>query len=85
MSTPSDAKQVLDRDFLASRCRLVDLAAALDRIDCGAGTVADDPRIAKIRAALEILADDQPDRAGRVQMLFSLPYRATWRREFGLE
>lgn len=85
MSTASDAKQVLDRDFLASRCRLVDLAAALDRMDRAPGSVADDPRVGKLHAALKILADGQPDRAKRLQMLFSLPYRATWRKEFGLE
>ena len=85
MSTLSDAKQVLDRDFLASRCRLVDLAAALDRIDRATGSVADDPRMAKIRAAFEILADGKPERTARLQLLFSLAYRPNWREEFGLK
>jgi hypothetical protein len=84
MST-NDAKQVLERDFLGSRCRLVDLAAALDRIDRAPGSAADDPRLSQIQAALAILADGQPDRAERVQMLLSLPYRPNWRQEFGLE
>jgi hypothetical protein len=85
MSTTSDARQVLDRDFLASRARLVDLAAALDRIDRAAGSVDDDPRMTQIRSALEILLDGRADRAVRMQMLFSLAYHPNWRREFGLD
>lgn len=62
----------MDREFLGIRCRLIELAATLDRIG-RAGGAADDPRTAQIRRALEILADDQPDRAERMQMVFSLP------------
>ena len=37
------AADVLDRDFLSMRCRLIELAAALDRIDRAQGSAADDP------------------------------------------
>jgi len=84
MSMTSDAKQVFDRDFLASRARLIDLAAALDRVD-RAGGLADDPRMKQILAALAVLADGKPGRAERIQTLFSLPYRPQWRQEYGLE
>ena len=36
--------------------------------------VADDPRLTQIRRSLEILAGDGPNRAERIQMVFSLPY-----------
>jgi len=64
----------LDREFLGIRCRLIELAATLDRID-RAGKPADgDARMAQIRRSLEILAGDGPNRAERIQMVFSLPY-----------
>jgi len=74
MPTSIAARASLDREFLGIRCRLIELAAALDRID-RAGKPADgDPRMAQIRRSLEILADDAPHRAEQVQMVFSLPY-----------
>jgi hypothetical protein len=64
----------LDREFLGIRCRLIELAATFDRID-RAGKPADgDTRMAQIRRSLEILADDGPNRAERIQMVFSLSY-----------
>ena len=62
----------LDRDFLSMRCRLIELAAALDRIDRADGSAAGDPRLAQIGRSLEILASLSPGRAERVQMEFSL-------------
>ena len=69
MPTAADA---LDRDFLSIRCRLIELAAALDRIDRADGSAAGDRRLAQIRRSLEILAGLSPNRAERVQMEFSL-------------
>jgi hypothetical protein len=67
----------MDREFLGIRCRLIELAAALDRIERNdGGKPAADPRMAQILGSLEILADRQPDRVERVQMVFSLPYDA---------
>jgi hypothetical protein len=66
---------VLDHEFLGMRCRLIDLAAALDRIGRVDVNVARDQRLAQIRRSFEILMDDLPDRAERVQIEFSLPYK----------
>ena len=63
----------MDREFLGIRCRLVDMAAALDRIDRTGEPTANDPRVAKIRQSLEILLTNAPDRAEKIQMAFSLP------------
>lgn len=75
------AKDVLDRDFLETRHRLLGVAAALDRIDraVDAESIQQDPRMAQIRKAARILVDDKPDRAQRLQMAFSLPYDDGWR------
>ncbi len=63
----------MDREFLGIRCRLIELAAALDRIERNDGDTAGDPRMAQILRSLEMLADRKPDRAERVQTVFSLP------------
>ena len=68
------ASKAFDAEFLGIRCRLIELAATFDRIDRAEGSVAADARMAQIRRSLEILAADAPDRAERVQMVFSLPY-----------
>ncbi len=70
---PLSASSALDNEFLGIRCRLIDLAAALDRIDRADGALTDDPRMAQIRRSLEILADEAPGRSQRVQIEFSLP------------
>jgi hypothetical protein len=79
MSTSPSASKVVEREFLTIRSRLLDLAAALDRIERSDGTVADHARFEPIRRSLEILASDGPARAERIQLLFSLPYEESWR------
>jgi hypothetical protein len=80
--TPLSANQVLDACFLDARSRLLDLAGMLDRIDRGGDGAAlkSDPRLARIRQALGVLAEGGADRAARVQELFSLPYDPNWKR-----
>ena len=57
MPIPLAAPEVLDREYLEVRARLLQVAATLDRIDRAEGTVAADPRLGKIRAGLEVLLD----------------------------
>jgi hypothetical protein len=80
--TPLPAVQALDRYFLEARCKLLDLAAILDRIGRGANptAVGEDPRLEKVRQALEVLHDRSGGRAERIQQIFSLDYDPTWER-----
>lgn len=75
------ARDLFDRDFLEMRHRLLDLAAALDRIERGddAAAVRRDARWTQLQQAVTVLLDDRPDRAERVQMVFSLPFDPAWR------
>lgn len=78
---PLPATSALDQFFLEARCKLLDVAAILDRINRGrdAGDVlASDPRIEKIRKALEVLHDQSGGRAERIQQIFSLEYDPSW-------
>lgn len=74
------AINVLEREFLPLRGRIIEVAAALDRIG-RAGGACDDPRVDQIRRSLELLAQprETADRAEQVQMIFSLPYDPRWR------
>ncbi len=81
MSQTATAAQILDREFLTIRCKLLEVSAALDRIERGQGSAASDPRLEKIRETLAILGKGGAERAEQLQMLFSLPYEPAWRKE----
>jgi hypothetical protein len=74
------AATALDTYFLEARCKLLDLAAILDRINRGrdAAAVAADPRLVKIGQALEVLQSKSAGRAERIQQVFSLDYDTAW-------
>ena len=78
MSIPLDAPEVLNREFLLIRAKLLEIAASLDRLQRAEGSVADDYRMQQIHAAIAIVADSEPAHAERVQMAFSLPYNGGW-------
>jgi hypothetical protein len=78
---PLPADKAIDSYFLEARCKLLDVAAILDRINRGqnAGEIlANDPRVEKIRKALEVLHDQSGGRAERIQQIFSLEYDSSW-------
>jgi hypothetical protein len=80
MSSTPAAPAVLERVYLEIRCKLLDVAAALDRVARAEGgdRLQADPRLAQIKQGIEILASGGADRAERIQMLFSDPYIANW-------
>ncbi len=59
-----DKKKIADLHFMDARCKLIDLAAFLDRVDRHAGE--SDYREQALRAALPILLENRPDRAKAV-------------------
>lgn len=72
-------QEVLDRDFLETRWLILQLAAALDRLDRAGSPNEDDARVEQLRKALNVLNDDQAERAERVQLIFSREYDPNWR------
>jgi hypothetical protein len=72
-----------EQEFLPLRAKILEIAAALDRLDrIGGATSAREPRVAKIRSAVEALLSGESDRAEQVQLIFSRPYAENWRQEF---
>jgi len=88
MQIPLDAPEILNREFLQVRAKLLEVAASLDRLERAEGQVSDDPRLAQVYEGLAALAHasggEGDSRAERIQMIFSLPYQPDWKQEFGL-
>ncbi|ADB18444.1 conserved hypothetical protein [Pirellula staleyi DSM 6068] len=78
MSIPLTAAEVLQREFLETRAKILELAAAFDRLDRSSGSVESDQRIARIREALKVLTEVKAGRAEQVQLVFSRPYDSEW-------
>jgi len=68
---PMTRQQILDLYFLDARCKLIDVAAFLDRVDRAPGDA--DFRLAAFHKAMKHLADNQPERARTVLTTFSDP------------
>ncbi len=82
--SPLNAEEFLDQEFLVVRAKILEIAAALDRLDRGAGDSdnhpRNDPRTENLRRGLEALLSHEHNRAERIQQIFSLPYDEGWRR-----
>jgi hypothetical protein len=82
-----NANDILDREFLTIRSKILDVAAAMDRLDRAAGDVAEDPRMKLLNDALALVLadDDDPARAEKMQMLFSREYDQQWMKSLKVE
>ena len=72
--TMPNAKDTLDQYFLEMRWRCLSLAADLDRVqraEGGSTVLQSDPRLAILRKAIATLLETAPNRAERVQDIFS--------------
>ena len=87
MPSNRDLGDILNRDFLETRCKILELAAALDRLDRAptrSGDNQPDRRLNQLRRGIEALLEPGPDRAETVQLLFSNEYDEDWRTNFGV-
>ena len=78
------SKQILDREFLELRSKLLDIAASLDRIDRAEGAVGEDQRMQLLADGIKIIASDSPDRAVQIQQLFSREFDPQWKQKFNM-
>ncbi|MBC20889.1 MAG: hypothetical protein CMJ74_11595 [Planctomycetaceae bacterium] len=81
-----DANEVLAREQLKIRAKLIEIAAILDRIDRANGEVDHDPRMLEIRKSLEVLSSFKSDinRAAEIQMIYSRDFDVEWKTNFKL-
>lgn len=78
MSTTLSAPEILNREFLEIRCKILELAAAFDRLNRADGSLDDDPRLALLREALSSVLESSDERAEQVQLIFSRAYDENW-------
>jgi hypothetical protein len=81
---PRSPSEVLSQEFLQTRAKILELAAFYDRLQLSPENTADPQQLQLLHAACQILTDDQPEKAARVQLLFSRDYNPHWRDEFGI-
>jgi hypothetical protein len=65
-----DSKQIFDQTLMDIRRRCLSLAADLDRLD-RSGRAGTDPRLRQFRDAFAVLLEPGPNRAERIQLIFS--------------
>jgi hypothetical protein len=82
MSLSRSGKEVFDQEFLPIRAKLLELAAALDRVDRAGGPPAAEPRRTQVQAAIQVLLRPEDDRAEQLQLIFSRTYENDWREKF---
>jgi hypothetical protein len=85
MPIPLTAPEVLDREFLEIRARILQIAASLDRLGRADGEVLGDARHQKLQRALAILQSPEADRAEKIQLLFSRTYDKNWIENLGVK
>jgi hypothetical protein len=68
-------KQIMQEYFIENRTRVLEIAAFLDRLERasdGASPV-EDFRMGALQRALTVLASNDPDKLGQIQLIFSDP------------
>lgn len=80
MTATRTSQDILEQDFLKIRCLILDLAASLDRIDRGEGAndIADHEQMKLLQGGLDLLKEEGPGRAAKVQLHFSDQYEEGW-------
>lgn len=79
-----NAEKILSEEYFLARSKILDLAATLDRLGRAEGAVDQLQHRKLLQQGMEILLDDKPDKAKRVQLLMSRPYDPDWRKNYGL-
>lgn len=74
-SCPMPGKEVVDAYFLEHRAKLLDIAAFLDRVARAHNpeTGLNDFRLVAMRKAIAVLVSNEPEKARKVQLIFSDP------------
>ncbi len=85
MATKRTKMEVIERQFLPVRAKILEIAAALDRVDRAAGPQEAQHQLDQLHQALEVLQQSGDDRAEQVQQIFSREYDDLWQEKFGSE
>ena len=78
------SSEILSQEFLQTRAKILEIAAFYDRLDADELTESDGEALRLLDGGCAILNDDEPNKAARVQLLFSREYNAQWRKQFDI-
>jgi hypothetical protein len=84
MTNTRSTQEVFELEFLPIRAKLLEMAAALDRLDRASGSMDAEPKRRQIEAAIQVLLRSAVDRAEEIQLIFSRPFEGDWREKFGI-
>jgi len=82
-----NAEQILEREFLGMRARILELAACFDRLDRAEGRLIESEKWKMIRRGIEVLITEKKERprTEQVQLLFSREYNCNWADELDIQ
>ncbi len=80
MEVPIGTAELLEREYLGIRAKILEIAATFDRIDRSRGDLVASREMPLIRQALEVLLSEKENatRAEQIQLIFSRPYDEQW-------
>ncbi len=78
------AEQIVADDFMIARARIVELAATLDRIERATGDVEDSKNMQLLIQGMQVLCDEEVEKAKRVQLLMSRHYDPQWQSQMSI-
>lgn len=85
MSPLQSSREIMDREYLPTRAKILEIAAVLDRVSRSGSGTPDDPRWQQLQMAIQLLLNDENDRAEQVQLLFSRAFDENWRQTLGVK
>ncbi|GIX00067.1 MAG: hypothetical protein KatS3mg111_3399 [Pirellulaceae bacterium] len=78
------ADEILKQEFLEVRAKLLEIGAFFDRLHRAGNEPLSDQQLDLLRQGCRLLNDEEPEKAARLQLLFSRPYDQDWRSEWGV-
>lgn len=78
------SSETMAQEFLQIRAKILEIAAFYDRLDRDELDESAAGALQLLTAGCAVLIDEQPDKAARVQLLFSRQYDAQWRQQFDI-
>ena len=79
------AQEVLEREFFEMRAKILQLGASLDRMERAEGSIEQKEKLDLLNKGIQILLDQQTNRAETIQLLFSREYEENWKSTFKMD
>lgn len=79
---PRSAQQVLDQEFLQVRAKILEIASFFDRLSEAEASEISQAHLDLLEQGCAILDDEKPEKARRIQLLFSREYDPDWRQKY---